>query len=82
ILEIYISITEVLINNFSPLDKFKGAGMQMEKIVTVIVCPNCENEMTTIAETEFGKCLECPTCKKRCFEPKETSHEMPITCTK
>lgn len=56
--------------------------MQMEKIVTVVVCPNCEEEMITIAETEFGKCLECPTCKKRYFEPKETSHEMPVACVR
>ena len=56
--------------------------MQMEKIVTIVVCPNCENELTTIAETEFGKCLECTQCKKRFFEPNEISHEMPIACVK
>ncbi|MDG6223650.1 MAG: hypothetical protein IAX21_10515 [Candidatus Bathyarchaeota archaeon] len=51
----------------------------MEKIVTIVVCPNCEKEMTIIAETEFGKCLECSSCKQRFFEPKENPHEMPIT---
>jgi len=54
----------------------------MEKIVTIVVCPNCENELTTIAETEFGKCLECTKCKKRFFEPKQTSHEMPVASAK
>jgi len=54
----------------------------MEKIFTIVVCPNCENEMITIAETEFGKCLECISCKKRFFEPKESSHEMHIACVK
>jgi len=54
----------------------------MENIVTVVVCPNCENEMTNIADTEFGKFFECNTCKTRVFAPIENTNECPVVCVK
>ena len=54
----------------------------MGKLVTVVVCPNCESEMASIADTRFGYFFECCVCRKRVFIATENAHARPMLCCK
>jgi ssDNA-binding Zn-finger/Zn-ribbon topoisomerase 1 len=54
----------------------------MGKLVTIIVCPNCESEMIKIEDSRFGDFFECCRCKKRVYVPEDVAYEGPILCSK
>ena len=50
----------------------------MGKLVTIVVCPLCENEMIRIEDSRFGDFFECCVCKKRIYVPENNAHLGPI----
>jgi hypothetical protein len=54
----------------------------MGKLVTIVICPSCENEMIKIENSKFGDFFECLICKKRVYVPKKEAHIGPILIAK
>ena len=77
--QVFSNFTKILVTRQALVNDDRGF---VRAAVNAFTAHAHRNEMATIAQTEFGRCLECPSCKKRFFEPKETSREMPIACVK
>ena len=54
----------------------------MGKLVTIVVCPNCGNEMIKIEDSRFGGFFECCICKKKFYVPEKDAHTGPILVAK
>jgi ssDNA-binding Zn-finger/Zn-ribbon topoisomerase 1 len=62
--------------------KIDNRVKKMGKLVTIIVCPNCESEMIKIEDSRFGDFFECCTCKKRAYVPENGAYNGPSLFSK
>jgi ssDNA-binding Zn-finger/Zn-ribbon topoisomerase 1 len=54
----------------------------MGKLVKIVVCPECGNELKTFEATKFGNFLECCNCKNKVFVPADRTCTRPLLYAK